>query len=106
MKVQYDEGLTSHIGPESCAGAREGAREALTGEHVSQAIERRKSALRDADALATAEGNTTAVHIGEDRGDPRRRRTWRVCKSSTREPGGLRLRPQQSCCGPHREATS
>ena len=41
VKVQDDEGLTSHIGPESCAGVREGEREALTGERAGQAIERR-----------------------------------------------------------------
>ena len=31
MKESYDEGLASHIGPESCATAREGGGEALTG---------------------------------------------------------------------------
>ena len=32
MRVPYDEGLASHIGPESCVGVREGVGEALTGE--------------------------------------------------------------------------
>ena len=32
MQVPYDEDLASHIGPESCVGAREGIGEALTGE--------------------------------------------------------------------------
>ena len=31
MEESYDEGVASHIGPESCAGAREGSGEALTG---------------------------------------------------------------------------
>ena len=31
VKVHYDEGLTNHIGPESCVAVREGVREALTG---------------------------------------------------------------------------
>jgi RNA-directed DNA polymerase len=31
MKELYVEGLASHDGPESCAGVREGAGEALTG---------------------------------------------------------------------------
>ena len=31
MKESYDEGIASHIGPESCASAREGGGEALTG---------------------------------------------------------------------------
>jgi len=32
MKVPYDEGLSSHIGPESCPDARKGISEALTRE--------------------------------------------------------------------------
>ena len=32
MRVPYDEGVANHIGPESCAGVREGVSEALTGE--------------------------------------------------------------------------
>ena len=31
MKESYDEGVASHIGPESCASVREGGGEALTG---------------------------------------------------------------------------
>ena len=40
MEVHYDEGIASHIGPESCAGVREGAGEALTGEHAGQPLSR------------------------------------------------------------------
>ena len=32
MQVSYDEGVASHVGPESCRGTRKGAVEALTGE--------------------------------------------------------------------------
>ena len=32
MQVPCDEGLASHIGPESCGGVREDDGEALTGE--------------------------------------------------------------------------
>ena len=32
MQVPYDDGLASHIGPESCVGVREGDSEALAGE--------------------------------------------------------------------------
>ena len=42
MKEPYDEGVAIHIDPESCAGAREGVGEALTGERIGQAIEPRK----------------------------------------------------------------
>ena len=43
MEVHYDEGIASHIGPESCAGVREGAGEALTGEHTGQPLSRESS---------------------------------------------------------------
>jgi transposase len=43
VKVPHDEGVASHVDPESCGGVREGAAEALTGAHVGRAIERRKT---------------------------------------------------------------
>ena len=91
VKVQDDEGLTSHIGPESCVAVREGVREALTGERAGQAIERRNFILREAHALLTAEGKTAIVRIGEDRADPRRQRPRHVRKPSAREPGDLMI---------------
>ena len=36
MKVPRDEGVAIHIGPKSCAVAREGLGEALTGERIGQ----------------------------------------------------------------------
>ena len=41
MQVPHDEGVANYIDPESCAVAREGGREALTGECIGQAIELR-----------------------------------------------------------------
>ena len=40
MRVPCDEGVAIHIGPESCAGAREGLCEALTGERIGQPLSR------------------------------------------------------------------
>jgi hypothetical protein len=40
MKEPDDEGLASHIGPESCAEARKGGGEALTGGHVGWVLSR------------------------------------------------------------------
>jgi hypothetical protein len=40
MRVPYDEGPASHIGPESWAGVHEGAGEALTGESAGRALSR------------------------------------------------------------------
>jgi hypothetical protein len=36
VQVPYDEGVANHIDPESCAVAREGLGEALTGECIGQ----------------------------------------------------------------------
>jgi hypothetical protein len=36
VQVPYDEGVAIHIGPESCAVAREGLGEALTGVRIGQ----------------------------------------------------------------------
>jgi hypothetical protein len=58
VQVHCDEGVASHIGPESCAGSREGDGEALTGERAGQPLSR-ESAISGADSVKTAEGNTT-----------------------------------------------
>ena len=42
MQVSYDEGVAIHIGPESCAAAREGHGEALTGERIGQPLSRER----------------------------------------------------------------
>ena len=36
VKVRYSEGVANHTDPESCADAREGICEALTGERIGQ----------------------------------------------------------------------
>ena len=51
MKELYGEGLATHTDPESCAGSRKGAGEALTGVHAGRAIEPRKQPLLGADAV-------------------------------------------------------
>ena len=42
MQVPCDEGIAIHIGPESCAVAREGRGEALTGERIGQPLSRER----------------------------------------------------------------
>lgn len=42
MEVHCDEDIASRIGPESCAGTREGAGEALTGERAGQPLSRER----------------------------------------------------------------
>ena len=38
MQVHYGEGLSIRIGPEPCAGTREGDGEASVGEHIGQPL--------------------------------------------------------------------
>jgi hypothetical protein len=42
VQVPYDEGVANHIGPESCAVAREGLGEALTGGCIGQPLSRER----------------------------------------------------------------
>jgi len=60
MKELYGEGLATHTDPESCAGSRKGAGEALTGAHAGRAIEPRKQLLLGADAVAIGRKATRA----------------------------------------------
>src|SRR5260370_40785978 len=45
VQVSYDEGGAIHIGPESCAVAREGFGQALTGERIGQPLSRERVLL-------------------------------------------------------------
>jgi hypothetical protein len=45
VQVPHDEGVATHINPESCAVAREGNGEALTGEHTGQPLSRESFAV-------------------------------------------------------------
>jgi hypothetical protein len=89
VQVLHGEGVAIHIGPESCAGRREVAREALTGERIGQPLSGEIPIIRSADALVPAEGNTVGHAIASAGPTPRRLRPWHVRTSSAREPGGL-----------------
>jgi len=91
VQVLHGEGVAIHIGPESCAGRREVAREALTGERIGQPLSGEIPIIRSADALVPAEGNTVGHAIASAGPTPRRLRPWHVRTSSAREPGGLRI---------------
>ena len=89
MQVPYDEGVANHIGPESCAVAREGHGEALTGDCTGQPLSRERSGVPSADAFQIAEGNTDGRASASARTARRGRRPWHVRTLSAREPGGL-----------------
>jgi len=82
VKVPCDEGVANRIDPESCAGSREAACEALTGAHVGQPLSGVRLHNRSADALQSAEGNTARC---VKRASRRLRvvvRPWHACTSS------------------------
>ena len=51
MKESYSKDLANHTGPESCAGTRKGAGEALTGVCTGQVLSRESHIFRGADAV-------------------------------------------------------
>ena len=91
MQVHYDEGVANHIGPEPCAGIREGVGEALTGERIGQPLSRERVIIPGADAVLVAEGNTDGRAIASARTTRRGRRPWHVRTLLAREPGDLRI---------------
>lgn len=79
VEIQDNESLASHIGPESCAAAREGRGEALTGEgagrvssRVSHALARKREAFRGADAVGECGRPHRVRRKGETQSDPAR----------------------------------
>jgi hypothetical protein len=102
--VHYDEGVANHIGPEPCAGVREGIGEASAGDRIGQPLSRESDVLLGADAVLPAEGNMDGHAIASARPAQRGLRLWHVQTLLAREPGDLmsdQRRPAAS--GPHRE---
>ena len=71
MEELYVEGLASHDGPESCAGVREGAGEALTGVRAGGAIEPRNVDVRGAGAVSVSGRQHRRQRQRELAADPR-----------------------------------
>jgi transposase len=89
VKVHHGEGVAIHIDPESCAGGREAAREALTGARAGQPLSGERLRNWSADVIQSAEGNTDGCVNASTRPAPRHRRPWHACKSFVREPRDL-----------------
>lgn len=95
VKVHSDEGIASHIGPEPCAGIREGAGEASVGEHIGQPLSHEILVIPDADAVEIAEGNTNGRVYCELPNDPAWSETLACMENSlhgNREISGLAIR--------------
>jgi hypothetical protein len=102
VQVPYDEGVAIHIDPESCAVAREGLGEALTGEGIGQPLSR-ESFIPGADTVFFVEGNTEGRTNASARTTWRGQRPWHVQTLLAREPGDLTLDRSAAAAGPHRE---
>src|SRR5665213_70305 len=72
MKVSCDEGIASHVGPESCGGGRKAVVEALTGESTGRVLSLENVTLWGADAVLSCGRPQRSVRQCEDRSHP----TW------------------------------
>jgi len=72
MKESYVEGVAAHDGPESCADAREGSGEALTGETAGWVLSREILKVQGADAVEKSGRRHDGHHHGEVHAGPAR----------------------------------
>jgi hypothetical protein len=103
VKVRYDEGIASRIGPEPCVAGREASGEASVGDSIGQPLSRERVIILGADAVVRAEGNTVEYASASARSARRGRRPWHVQTLFAREPGDLVSGRRQRRTGPHRE---
>src|SRR6202048_4221524 len=89
VQVHHDEGVANRIDPESCADAREGIGEALTGERIGQPLSRESTLILGADVVPLTEGNTDGRDNASAQTARRGRRHWHVRTLFAREPGDL-----------------
>jgi len=84
MKEPYTEGLASHGDPESCAGTRKGAGEALTGAHMGGVLSRETNPIRGR-RCHTNRMATYLCALGRVHRYPARSETSSTCGNSMRE---------------------
>src|SRR5271166_1065318 len=78
VQVHHDEGVANRIDPESCADAREGIGEALTGERIGQPLSRESTLILGADVVPVTEGNTEGRDNASAQTARRGLRHWHV----------------------------
>jgi hypothetical protein len=99
MRELYVEGVASHGDSESCAVAREGGGEALTGARAGRAIEPRNQDVRGADVVVTAEGKIAGSVMRELSVDPARSENHGMYGLSMRENREIPLPPTRLIIG-------
>jgi RNA-directed DNA polymerase len=93
MRTPDIEGVATRDGPESCAGTREGAGEALTGVRAGWAIEPRNHHFGVPTPSHEAEGHIAGGASASRRGTPRGLRPCACTESSCARTGRSRARP-------------
>src|SRR5512140_138026 len=93
MRTPDIEGVAIRDGPESCAGTREGAGEALTGVRAGRAIEPRNHHFGVPTLSHEAEGNSVVSVSASWRRTPRGLRTCACTESSCARTGRSRCSP-------------
>src|SRR5258708_8476275 len=101
VQVHHDEGVANRIDPESCADAREGIGEALTGERIGQPLSRESTLILGADVVPVTEGNTDGRDNASAQTARRGLRHWHVRTLFAWEPGDLMVSQP-----PHAPSTS
>src|SRR6516225_11955656 len=87
MKESYVEGLAAHNGPESCAGAREGVGEALTGVRTGRVFSRENPPSGCRRCKEKRKATSVASPTQEATGPRAVRDPVHVRKHPAREPG-------------------
>ena len=78
VQVHHDQGVANRIDPKSCADAREGIGEALTGERIGQPLSRESTLIPGADVVPVTEGNTDGRDNASAQTARRGLRHWHV----------------------------
>jgi hypothetical protein len=92
MKVSCNEGIASHVGPESCGDNRKVILEALTGESAGRVLSLENVILWGADAVLTCGRLQRSDRYCEERSHPtwsQTPRTHRSISRGSREIPGL-----------------
>ena len=85
MREPYSEGLASHADPESCAGDREVAREALTGACAGRVLSLEKLLVWGADAVSTCGRRDLGLRQGKKTRGPAWSETSAMHRNTSRE---------------------